>query len=428
MLIEELEKDKEIIKSAFDNDSIDYDEYIEQIRVVNENIEEIKNPKQSYVDAIIKNKEDKILFLRRAIIDTFCPDCWSLPGGKIDKGEDPETAIIREVKEETNLNVIVNTLLLKKKIKSGFIYYFICEVDNLQDIILDNEEHISFEFCDQEKWQSLDLILDLKNTLLGLDVTKDDFDLFPPVQIYSNIEEEVANIQPKDIFMLKLFASDDIKVDDYVDYIEKAYKDANHKEKLTKIEGTDRGGKQITKWVNKTDLKKLANHAKNSSQKNLELAIKESDHTKIREAAHTELKRREKEEKTTEEKIGYESHEYHGKDFKFDSKAGVHLDLEGNKADPTKLYQYYDQRNKDKTDQLQKLQSDLNKETKQKNALNNKLIKNFYNHIKKTKFDMTDKEKVYDSSLGKLKKMGLSESDIDLEKLNKIIDNKKNKK
>lgn len=51
---------------------------------------------------IILNEKEEILLVKRKDVPI-----WVLPGGGIDKGETPEKAIVREVKEETGLNVIV---------------------------------------------------------------------------------------------------------------------------------------------------------------------------------------------------------------------------------------------------------------------------------------------------------------------------------
>jgi 8-oxo-dGTP diphosphatase len=55
------------------------------------------------VDAVILDEGEKILLIKRK----FPPfkDFYALPGGAIDKGENPEEALLREVKEETNLNI-----------------------------------------------------------------------------------------------------------------------------------------------------------------------------------------------------------------------------------------------------------------------------------------------------------------------------------
>lgn len=39
-------------------------------------------------------------------------DGWEFPGGKIEEGESPEHAIVREIKEELNADIIVGDLLI----------------------------------------------------------------------------------------------------------------------------------------------------------------------------------------------------------------------------------------------------------------------------------------------------------------------------
>lgn len=424
---EEYDKDIDLIKSAFDKDLIDLEEYNNNISLVKAQYNQIDNMNQDYADAIIKNNKGEILLLRRAITDIFCPDCWSLPGGKIEVGEKPEEAVIREVKEETNLNITNCSLILKKKIDKGFIYYFSCEISEPQ-IILDPQEHISSGFFNSEGWSSMNLILDLKtilNDLVG-EVSELNFPLFPSqltsntISQYSNIEEQIAM---KDIFMLTLFTNGDIDIEDYVDYVEKAYKDDLHKDKLIQLKGKTKEGGEIIKWATKKELERLAKHAKNTSHKNLETVIKESAHPKLREFAHAELKRREDEEKNKEEKKGYEAHEYHGKEFKYNKEHDAHLDEDGNKADLSKLYSYYNERSRDQDNQLKQLRADLEGSSKQKQALGNKLKKAYYQKIAKTRF-AGDEEFCYKTAISKLEKMGMTELDIEPEKIKKIINKK----
>jgi len=54
---------------------------------------------------LVMNDEGHILLLRRAPISHFAPDKWGFPGGKIEEGETPLEAAVRETHEETQLKV-----------------------------------------------------------------------------------------------------------------------------------------------------------------------------------------------------------------------------------------------------------------------------------------------------------------------------------
>ena len=58
-----------------------------------------------YVSAcVIIDSNDKILITSREHKDDFS-NCWEFPGGKIEKNETPEECLIRELKEEINIDV-----------------------------------------------------------------------------------------------------------------------------------------------------------------------------------------------------------------------------------------------------------------------------------------------------------------------------------
>lgn len=54
--------------------------------------------------AIVHDGQGRILLVRRA--NPPGAGLWSLPGGKVEPGEDDVTAVIREVAEETGLSVV----------------------------------------------------------------------------------------------------------------------------------------------------------------------------------------------------------------------------------------------------------------------------------------------------------------------------------
>jgi 8-oxo-dGTP diphosphatase len=49
--------------------------------------------------------DGKLLIIQKSDYKKLFAWHWEIPGGKVDPGEDPNKAIIREVKEETNLDV-----------------------------------------------------------------------------------------------------------------------------------------------------------------------------------------------------------------------------------------------------------------------------------------------------------------------------------
>lgn len=56
-------------------------------------------------------RQGQVLLVRRSMQDISGPGLWEFPGGKIDFGETPEAALVREVWEETGLRVEAGPLL-----------------------------------------------------------------------------------------------------------------------------------------------------------------------------------------------------------------------------------------------------------------------------------------------------------------------------
>lgn len=62
------------------------------------------------VKIILYDKDNNILLLQRSA-QTPRPHGWDFPGGGVDKGEEPSTAIIRETLEETGIEIVNPKLL-----------------------------------------------------------------------------------------------------------------------------------------------------------------------------------------------------------------------------------------------------------------------------------------------------------------------------
>lgn len=58
------------------------------------------------VTAIIKNKENKFLIVKRKENEDIHGGLWVFPGGKVEENEDIFTALKREIKEEVGLDIL----------------------------------------------------------------------------------------------------------------------------------------------------------------------------------------------------------------------------------------------------------------------------------------------------------------------------------
>ncbi|MDQ2668049.1 MAG: Flp pilus assembly complex ATPase component TadA [Gemmatimonadota bacterium] len=107
------------------------------------------------IDVILVDRKPdgwKVLTLQRAI-DTRCPGAWETVHGRIEAGEEPEDAAIREVREETGLaverlyNVTVQPFYLHKLHVVELAVVFAAFVDSSAPVTL-GDEHSKFEWLD----------------------------------------------------------------------------------------------------------------------------------------------------------------------------------------------------------------------------------------------------------------------------------------
>lgn len=106
--------------------------------------------------AIIRNEDDEVLLVRRGL-DTDHPGKWEFPGGKVNKGESEENCIIREIREELSIDIVICSRLTPVEhnygIKQIRLIPFVC--DTLEDIPV-LSEHTDFKWLTVNELGSVD--------------------------------------------------------------------------------------------------------------------------------------------------------------------------------------------------------------------------------------------------------------------------------
>lgn len=103
--------------------------------------------------AIIEN--NKILLVKRSASKELFPNKWGFPAGKMEEGETPEEAVIREVKEEVGLDFTPTKLIHQSEFDNYNFYKFVGDFSG--DVVLQEEEHDEFGWFTYEEAKKLDL-------------------------------------------------------------------------------------------------------------------------------------------------------------------------------------------------------------------------------------------------------------------------------
>ena len=119
------------------------------------------------VRGIIKNDNGEILIVKRHPKSRTDPEMWELPGGKVESGEFFADALVREIKEETNLDVKVgdfceavqNDYMHKRTVQ---LMMYLSDVKGEVEI---SEEHTDWMWADLEKIKTLKISTSLEKVL-----------------------------------------------------------------------------------------------------------------------------------------------------------------------------------------------------------------------------------------------------------------------
>jgi 8-oxo-dGTP diphosphatase len=111
---------------------------------------------------LVQNNKGEILLLRRSLDDPSNKGVYEFPGGKVDPGEDIISAGVREIKQETNLDVAFEEIIYGYSLRihndrypNSLYTLYVSKVRFMGGELMLSEEH------DHYLWVSADCKLDL---------------------------------------------------------------------------------------------------------------------------------------------------------------------------------------------------------------------------------------------------------------------------
>ena len=94
------------------------------------------------VAAIIYSTDGRLLIARKRAGKSMA-GFWEFPGGKVEENEDPESAVLREIKEELGLEISINALysdyLFHYPTRSIHFIFFKCQHISGEPVLQDHD-------------------------------------------------------------------------------------------------------------------------------------------------------------------------------------------------------------------------------------------------------------------------------------------------
>lgn len=136
-----------------------------------------ERPRVVLVNRCLIKKERKLLLIQRSKKDSWEPQKWELPGGKIDLGQDLKNALEREVLEETGLYIkatnnttFTESYVIAKGKYTGLPYVVIVYKGTIVggEVKL-SHEHEDFCWCESKEALDMDLSIETRKAILALE-------------------------------------------------------------------------------------------------------------------------------------------------------------------------------------------------------------------------------------------------------------------
>ena len=110
--------------------------------------------------ALVKNGDGKVLVLKRAECNDYMPLTWDIPGGTVEFGETVEEALVRELKEETGIDITplqpiyAYTNLSQLPARQTIQLVYLCDYHG-GDVHLNPEEHEDYAWIEYAEISTL---------------------------------------------------------------------------------------------------------------------------------------------------------------------------------------------------------------------------------------------------------------------------------
>jgi 8-oxo-dGTP diphosphatase len=118
------------------------------------------------VGALVYDEQRRLLVVRRA--NEPSRGLWSLPGGRVEPGEDDLTAVAREVAEETGLTVEVGALVgeVEREAPNGRLYVIRdYEAEAIGGVLTAGDDATDAKFVSRDEFDNLPTATLLASTL-----------------------------------------------------------------------------------------------------------------------------------------------------------------------------------------------------------------------------------------------------------------------